>query len=116
MMVMMTIDELAIAIQAEFLDIRSQFAEIRGQIRELREEIAGIKAVMATKQDLADLREEMIARFATHSELQSAVDGLRDELTEEIRKISYAKEIDELRGRMGRVEYELGIGPGSAAA
>ena len=114
-MVTMTIDELAVALQTEFLEIRNQFADVRSQIGEIRAEIAGIKAVMATKQDLADLREEMIARFATHSELQSAIDGLRDELMEEIRKIGYAKEIDELRGRVGCVEYELGIGPGPAA-
>jgi hypothetical protein len=96
----MTLDRLAVSIQTDLLSLRNDMND--GFAR------------MATKQDLADLRDEMISRFATHSELQSAIGGLRDEILEEIGKIKYAKEIDELRSRMNRVENELGIGRGGS--
>lgn len=71
-----------------------------------KQDIAELREEMATKHDLAALRDEMISRFATHSELQA----IEDRLLEEMAKIKYAKEIDELRTRVNRVEQQLGIG------
>ncbi len=102
----MTIDELAVSIQADLLALR----------HDMNEGFAEIHAVMVTKQDLADFRSEMNERFVTHTEFQSGLDKLKEELLAEIDKIKYAKEIDELRTRMGRVEYELGMGSGPARA
>jgi hypothetical protein len=112
----MTIDRLAVAIETLSCAIRDDFAEVRTDLAGLRENIDDIRAKMATKQDLADLRDEMIARFAIHGELQSTIGAMKEELLEEIGKIKYAKEIDELRTRMNRVEYELGIGRGGSLA
>jgi hypothetical protein len=94
----LTLEDLAAAIQGDFLAISRDMAT-KQDIAELREE-------MATKHDLAALRDEMISRFATHSELQA----IEDRLLEEMAKIKYAKEIDELRTRVNRVEQQLGIG------
>lgn len=93
-----TLEDVAAAIQGDLLAIRRDMVT-KQDIAELRDE-------MATKRDLAVLREEMISRFATHSELQA----VEDRLLEEMGKIKYAKEIDELRARVKRVEQELGIG------
>jgi DNA gyrase/topoisomerase IV subunit A len=112
----MTIDRLAVTIETLSCAIRNDFAEVRADLAGLRENIDDIRAKMATKQDIADLRDEMIARFATHSEFQSAIGTMKDELLEEIGKIKYAKEIDDLRSRMNRVEHELGIGRGGSLA
>ena len=100
-----TLDSLAGMLESLSRAIRDDFAEVRASFADVRSGMAA----MATKQDLADLRDEMIARFATHSELQSGLDKLRDELLEEIGKIKYAKEIDELRFRVDCVENKLGI-------
>ena len=95
----MTIDDLAQAIQGDFAALRKD---------------------MATKQDLAlavaDLRSEMTTRFAGRSELRSEINSAKEELLEEIGKIKYAKEIDELRARVQLVERKLGIGHGRADA
>lgn len=118
----MTIDDLAASIQKEFVAIRkdmatkSELALLRGEIAGMRETMDGMRETMATKKDLADLREEISTRFATRSELQSAVSAAKNEILEEIGKIKYAKEIDELRVRVQRVEQKLGIGPGRRAA
>jgi hypothetical protein len=45
---------------------KRDLALLHGEIAEMRE---------ATKQDLVDLREEMSARFATGSEVESTVSG-----------------------------------------
>ncbi len=87
-------------------------AALQKDLLALRDDMREGFSKMATKQDLADLRAEMFATFATHSELQS----VEDRLLEEIGKIKYAKEIDELRFRMNRVEGELGIGTGGSLA
>jgi hypothetical protein len=110
----MTIDDLALAIQGDFHELKKDIADIRGTMA-TKQDLKEIRAVMATKQDLADLREEMSTRFATRSELQSSVLSARDEIMEEIGKIKYAKEIDELRDRVQRVERELGIRHGHSA-
>jgi hypothetical protein len=97
----MPFEELATSIQADLLEIKTNVRGINEKMMQ-----------MATKQDIADLREEFIVRFATHSELQS----VKEELLEEIKKIKYAKEIDELRARMTRVEREHGIRCHNSAA
>jgi flagellar biosynthesis component FlhA len=94
----LTLEDLVASIQGDLLAIRRDMAT-KQDIGDLREEVA-------TKHDLAALRDEMISRFATHSELQA----IEDRLLEEMVKIKYAKEIDELRARVKRVEQELGIG------
>jgi hypothetical protein len=94
----LTLEDLAAAIQGDFLAIRRDMAT--------KQDIAELREAMATKHDIAALRDEMISRFATHSELQA----VEDRLLEEMAKIKYAKEIDELRTRVNRVEQQLGIG------
>jgi hypothetical protein len=98
----MTIENLAVAIE-------SDFAQLRNVMSGLRDGMGVVRSTMATKQDLADLRDEIGERFATHSGLQSVVSKAKEELMEEIGKIKYAKEIDELRARVQRVEHDLGI-------
>ena len=90
---MMTIDDLAISIQTDLLTLRMTIEE----------------GFLASKKEITDLREEMNAKFATHSELQSGLDRLRDEILEEIGKIKYAKEIDALRIRVKTIEQHIGI-------
>jgi len=105
----MTLEDLALAIE-------SDFARLRNDMSDMRAEMGTIRSTMATKQDLANLRDEIGERFATHSGLQSVVSKAKEELLEEIGKIEYAKEIDELRARVQRMEHELGIEPKRHAA
>lgn len=103
-------EDLAEAIQREFLAVRKDMASGFAGVRaEMATEFTAVRSEMATKTDLAELREEMTTRFATRSEVQSAVSSAKEELLEEIGKIKYAKEIDELRDRVRRVEQKLGM-------
>ncbi len=100
----MTTEDLILALHKDVLAIRETMAT--------KSDLAALREQMATKQDLADLRDEMNARFATHSELQP----VKEEILEELRKIKYAKEIDELRVRVQRLERQVGIAPARRAA
>ena len=62
------------------------------------------------------VRRKNLVRFVTHSELQSSVDMLRDEILEETSKVRYAKEIDALRSRTNRIEGKLGIRQNQSAS
>ena len=84
----MTLDRLAIAIQKDF---------------------AAIRAEVAPK---FDVLEDQIHQCATHGDLAD----LRQELLEEIGKIKYAKEIDELRAPVVRVAEKLGLKESRRAA
>jgi len=93
-----TVDKVAISIQKDLLGLDAKISALSDKVDDMR---------IATKKDIADLREEMNVKFATHSELQS----VEDRILEEIGKIKYAKEIDELRGRVNIIEREIGIKP-----
>ena len=101
----MTIDELAISIQTEFLDIHHHFDDINSELGDIRAEMR--QGFRETKQEISDLRDDMNLNFATHSELQA----VEDRLLKEIGKIKYAKEIDDLRHRVGVIEDEIGLSP-----
>jgi hypothetical protein len=64
----------------------------REELREVREDVKRITDAMISKADLEALREELL------------------------REIKDGKDIDELRGRMVRVEKKLGIGRSERAA
>ena len=76
-------------------DLRSIKTEIGG----MKSEIGGIKATMVTKQDLEDLR----------GDLGTRISDVKDQLQEQINGLHYVKEIDELRGRVTKVEEKVGI-------
>jgi hypothetical protein len=99
----MTIEDLAGSIQRDFVAIREDLRGVRREVSDMRDETA-------TRQEIADLREEVTSRFATRSEIQSVVASAKDEIIEEIGKIKYAKEIDELRDRVENLERQLGGG------
>ena len=108
----MTIDDLAGAIQRDFLAIRKDMAT-KADIRAIREE-------MATKQDLFELSQKMVTR-EEFRELRSDVKMITDamvskaDLAETIRReldtSPYAKETDvkDLRERLIRIEEKLGL-------
>lgn len=81
----MTLETLAVAIQQDFSAIRDN---MRARFRAVREE-------MATKEDLADVRDQIAVG--------------KGELREQIAGLRYAKEIDALRERVKLVEEKLGI-------
>ncbi len=93
-----TIEKLAVSIQTDLLGLGAKISTLINKVDD-------IETRMATKQDLADLCEEMNAKFATHSELQA----VEDRILEEIGKIKYAKEIDALRTRVNLIEQKIGI-------
>ena len=115
----MTIDDLAGAIQRDFLAIRRDMAT-KADIRAIREE-------MATKEDLFELSQKMVTREEFHN-LQSDVKMITDsmvskaDLAETIRReletSPYAKETDvkDLRERLLRIEEKLGLKPTHRAA
>ena len=74
---------------------------IQTDLREVKAEIAGMKAVMATKEDLENLK----------GHLETRISDAKDELQEQINGLHYAREIDELRGRVTKVEEKVGIQP-----
>jgi ubiquinone biosynthesis protein UbiJ len=107
-----TIDRLAELMQREFMDLRGDITRIRGDITDIR-------STMATKDDLRKLREEM----ATKQELEDLrgdlgirISSAEDCLSDQIAGLRYAKEIDELRERVNRVERKLGISDRHRAA
>jgi Zn-finger domain-containing protein len=93
----MTLEDLAAAIQQDF----SRMAT--------KDDVAQLRREMATKEELGKLREEL-------------ADGLGDvrtkisDVQEQIAGLRYAKEIDELRARVVRIEEKLDIKPGRRAA
>jgi hypothetical protein len=101
----MTIEDLAGAIQKDFLAIRRDMAT-KADIRAIREEMAtGFSAVreeMATKEMLADVSDR--------------ISVAKDELQEQIAGLRYAKEIDALAERLKLVEEKLGLKPTRRAA
>lgn len=68
---------------------------------------------MATKEDLAAFRAEMATNHTVLdnkvSDLAVRISDVKDELSEKIDGLKYAKEIDELRARVNIVEEKLGI-------
>ena len=67
----------------------------KADIGEIHAEIGGLRERMATKEDAADLGDRI---FQAKEAIQEQIAGLK-----------YAKEIDELRARVVRVEQKLGL-------
>lgn len=59
----MTIEDLARIVQNEFAGVRDQFAGVRDEFVGVRKEIALIRLEMATKEELRELREELLREF-----------------------------------------------------
>jgi hypothetical protein len=74
---------------------------IQEDLRSMKSEIGGIKATMATKEDVENAR----------GDLGTRISGAKEQLQEQINGLHYAKEIDELRGRVTKVEEKVGIQP-----
>jgi hypothetical protein len=68
---------------------------------------------LATKEDLRKLREQM---ETLDGDLAVRLSNVKDELQEQIAGLKYAKEIDDLRARVVRVEGKLGIKHSQRAA
>lgn len=113
----MTIDDLAVAIQRDFLAIRKDMAT-KADIRAIREE-------MATKHNLFELSQKMVTREEFRN-LQSDVkmitdvmvskadlEALREQLLHEMK---YGKFVDGLLERLEVVEKKLGIKSAHRAA
>jgi hypothetical protein len=95
----MTLDDFIVLIQKDLARMAT------------KEDLKGL----ATKQELAEIREEM----ATKEGLAAVSDRIsvaKDELQERISGLRYAKEIDELRARVNILESKLGIKPTHRAA
>src|ERR1700719_1053586 len=88
----MTLETLAVAIQQDFSAIRN---DMTVGFRAVREEMGKIREDMATKEDLADVRDQIAVA--------------KEELREQIAGLRYAKEIDALAERVKFVEQKLGI-------
>jgi hypothetical protein len=103
----MTLDDLAAAIQQDFLAIRKDMAT--------KDDMRTIRADMVTREDIFKIREEM----ATKEDLASVSDRIsvaKDELQAQIAGLRYAKEIDALRAGVNFLERKLGIGQSRRAA
>ncbi len=107
----MTLEDLAAAIQLDFshMATKDDVALLRNDVGVLRDDVTVLRNQMATKEELGKLREEL-------------ADGLGDvrtkisDVQEQIAGLRYAKEIDELRARVVRVEEKLGMKQGGRAA
>jgi hypothetical protein len=93
-----------------------------------KEDIRLVREEMATKEDIRLVREEMatkenLKRFATkedfealptYADVGNIVSEAKSEILKEMDKFKYAKEIDEVRGRVVRIEKKLGMKAGAA--
>lgn len=75
---------------------------------------------IATREDLAALRSEIASNHETLdnkiSDLAIRISNVKDELSEKIEGLKYAKEIDELRARVNVLEAKVGIKRGRTGA
>jgi hypothetical protein len=115
----MTLEDFAAAIQTDLARMATK-DDLKGLAT--KQELATIREEMATKQDLQqfatkkDLEavgEEMAISFST---LGDRIVNAKDELQEQIAGLKYAKEIDELRARVHTLERKIGIRPTRRAA
>ena len=98
------LENLAAAIQKDITKILNTMAT-KDDIQQLRKEMLGeiegsaksIRAQMVTKEDLRN--------YATISDVRGIVSDAKNEIL---------KEIDRLRGRTGRIEEKVGISPARA--
>ena len=78
----------------------------KDDVRQLREEMVGM--VVGVKGEMVGMKGEIDKRFdALHVELQNH--PTHADLERELQKYKYAKEIDEVRGRVKVCEEKLGI-------
>jgi hypothetical protein len=107
-----TLDDFAVLIQKDLARMATK-EDLKGLAT--KQELAEIREEMATKKDLQLMREEM----ATKEDLAAVSDRIsvaKDELQEQISGLKYAKEIDELRARVNTLEHKVGIRPSHRAA
>jgi hypothetical protein len=71
-----------------------------------KEDVRMMRDEMATKDDLRKIREEI---SDVRGDLGMRIASAKEELQEQIAGLRYAKEIDELRTRVQRVERKLGM-------
>lgn len=103
---------------------RGKIVTLNDIAKAIQKDIAGLRQDMATKRDLErfatkdDIKQfvtkEDIKNFATKDDLKGFAThtdliSIKEELLEEIGKIKYAREIDELRSRVRKLEQHLGI-------
>lgn len=93
----MTLEDLSAAIQQDFARMAT-----KDDLKNL-----------ATKEDIRKVREEM---DTLGGDLATKISNAKDELQEQIAGLRYAKEVDELRTRVQRVERKLGMERSSRAA
>jgi hypothetical protein len=108
----MTLEDFALLIQKDLARMATK-EDLEGLAT--KRELAEIREEMATKKDLQAIREEM----ATKEDLSAVSDRIsvaKDELQEQISGLKYAKEIDELRARVNTLEHKVGIRPARRAA
>ena len=101
----MTLDDFAVLIQKDLARMATK-EDLKGLAT--KQELAEIREEMATKRGLQNIREEM----ATKDDVAAVSDRIsvaKDELQEQISGLKYAKEIDELRARVNVLESKLGI-------
>ena len=94
-----TIEKLAEMSQREFASIQSEFKAVRAE--------------MATKGDLRNIRNDMEEGFKNlrediKADFREAVREIRDE----VKKVNYSVEIDGLRNRVQKLEQKVGIARG----
>lgn len=92
----MTLEDVAGAIQRDFLAIRKDMAT-KEDLRLLRQEAK--EDARLVREDMGNLRDDLAIRITT----------VKEDLSEQIAGLKYAKEIDELRARVVRVEQKLGL-------
>lgn len=91
--------------KGEISGMKGEISGMKGEIAGVKAEVAGIKTTMAmtmaTKEDLENLK----------GDLGTRISEAKEQLQEQINGLHYAKEIDELRGRVTKVEEKVGIPP-----
>ena len=94
-------EKFARAIQEDFRSIDGKVSKLDDKVSHFDRTIDKVREDMATKNDLEELRGDMASRTSK----------AEDSLSERIEGLKYAKEIDELRERVQRVEKKLHIKP-----
>jgi hypothetical protein len=90
----MTLEDLGAAIQRDFTRMAT------------KDDIAALRRDMATKDDLRKIQEDLADGLG---DVRTRIAVAKEELQEQIAGLRYAKEIDELRTRVQRVERKLGM-------
>jgi chromosome segregation ATPase len=106
----MTIDQLGALIQQEFHGVYGRLDGIEQRLGRLEQRMEGLEQRMdALEQrvDALEQRMDTLEQRVDHLEIQMA-EGFA-ELRDMIRGFAYAKEIDDLRGRVTNIEKKIGM-------